>query len=430
MLIKNSIKNPYYWGTIDIVLEQLSQIILFVFLSRNLNEEIFGLFAVLQTITFIALLIMDSGLGSGVISFQITDRRKLNQIFTFNLLISISIVLILVLFRGFIINWFNIAGYERVYFFTVVFLVIEAFSLIQYSQLKRDLRFGRMAFITLVSIIVTFSSIIPAVKMISGEYVLLLRLVVPKTVRTIGYFISTGYRPSFDFNIKSLGVELRYGLGVMYMSILNWFNQSIMVFYIGGKAGPGTLGYYNRAYGLQKIASKTVSTVLNRIGFSVMSSVKGNDSEVLNNYINSRIFLMLGGIFLALPVQWYSETLVTLVIGDKWHLTAIFLKFLIPISLISQFYDLNVTVNKAYNKLKYALWIDSIEKISFVLLLVILRNRSIEEILFGLGVLRLSTLLISDLQVSRVLGHFPKVINLLIYILIFTGFFQLIQMQF
>jgi O-antigen/teichoic acid export membrane protein len=429
MLTENSVKNPYYWGTIDIVLEQLSQIVLFVFLSRNLNEEIFGLFAVLQTITFIALLIMDSGLGSGVISFQIKDRRKLNQIFTFNLLISFSIVLILVLFRGFILKWFNIAEFERVYLFTVVFLVIEAFSLIQYSQIKRDLRFRRMAFITLVSIIVTFSSIIPAVKMMSGEYVLLLRLVVPKTVRTIGYFISTRYRPSFDFSIKSLGVELRYGLGVMYMSILNWFNQSIMVFYIGGKAGTGTLGYYNRAYGLQKIASKTVSTVLNRIGFSVMSSVKGNDLEVLNNYINSRIFLMLGGIFLALPVQWFSEIVVTLVIGERWHLTAIFLKFLIPISLISQFYDLNVTVNKAYGKLKYAIWIDSGEKISFVLLLLIMNNRSIEEILFGLGAIRLLNLIISDFQVSRMLGYFPKKINFIVYILVFICFLQLIQMQ-
>lgn len=426
MLTENSVKNPYYWGTIDIVLEQLSQIVLFVFLSRNLNEEIFGLFAVLQTITFIALLIMDSGLGSGVISFQIKDRRKLNQIFTFNLLISISIVLILFLFRGFILKWFNIAEFERVYLFTIVFLVIEAFSLIQYSQLKRDLRFGRMALITLVSIIVTFSSIIPAVKMISGEYVLLLRLVVPKTVRTIGYFLSTRYRPSFDFSINSLGVELRYGLGVMYMSILNWFNQSIMVFYIGGKAGPGTLGYYNRAYGLQKIASKTVSTVLNRIGFSVMSTVKGNDLEVLQNYINSRIFLMLGSIFLALPVQWFSETVVTLVIGDRWHLTAIFLRFLIPISLISQFYDLNVTVNKAYGKLKHAIWIDSGEKISFVLLLLIMNNRSIEEILFGLGVIRLLNLFISDLQVGRMLGYFPKKINFIVYLLIFICFLQLI----
>jgi O-antigen/teichoic acid export membrane protein len=379
MLIKINKKNAYYWGTIDIALEQFSQIILFVFLSRNLNEEIFGLFAVLQAISFVALLITDSGLGSGVISSQILERRKLNQIFTFNLLISTLIVLTLILFRGVILSWFNITGYERVYLFTVVFLLIEAFGLIQYSQLKRDLRFGRMAFITLLSIIITFSSIIPAVRIMSGEYVLLLRLLVPKIVRTIGYFVSTGYRPSLDFKFKDLGYELRYGLGVMYLSILNWFNQSIIVVYIGGKAGPQTLGYFNRAYGLQKIASKTVSTVLNRIGFSVMSSVKDNHSEVLKNYFNSRVFLIIGGALLALPVQLFSETLVTLIIGERWHFTAVLLKFLIPIALISQFYDLNVTVNKTYSRLNYAIWIDSSEKILLVLLLLIMNNRSIEE---------------------------------------------------
>lgn len=407
---------PYFWGAADIITEQLVQIFLLIYLSRRLSPEIFGLYATLQSITMLSMLIVDSGLSAGIITFQIHDRKKINSIFTLNLLIAIFLVTFLLSTKEYVVNWFGIQKFGSIYMCAVLLILLDALGMTQYSQLKRDLRFKSIAMITFFAVSLTLFSVLGSIGLLSDEYIILVLLSTPRIIRLFGYALTNKQLPKIDFRFRDLIDEIKFGGRLLYLSILNWSNKGVLVFFVGGNLGVSALGYFNRASSLQNLAAKTTSTLLNRVGFSVLSKLKNQNSKVLANYRNSKLVLLLGLILIALPIQIFADQVVQLLLGSSWQPSAHYLIFLIPLGVILPFNDVNMTVAKSQGRIDALLLLDTVEKFSFVILVFSLSKYSLELIITTVALLKLLCLIISDLLVSKLLSENLYKLNVIVYL--------------
>ncbi|MDB4647006.1 oligosaccharide flippase family protein [Akkermansiaceae bacterium] len=396
-----NLSKPIFWGAADIIIEQTIQLVLLFVLSRNISAQIFGLLAAIQVITFFSMLVIDSGLGASIVRYQVTERKKIDAIFTLNFVTAVVAVFVLFSQKSFFLNWFSIEEYSSIFLIGLLGILLDSYGVTQYNQLKRDLRFKTTTLITAFSTVPNLVIVLFYTRDLKEEFLILLVILVPRLLRTFAYLISGSYNPRISFKFRSISEERKYGFKLLYLAFLNWINKGALVFFVGGTLGPTQLGYLNRAQSLQAFVGKTLSTFLNRIGFSSFSKLQNDVEEVVKLY-NKGVLLMVCGIAMtSLTLQFFAKEIVEIILGEGWEASAVILVGLVPLAAALPFYELNRTLLTALGDLKMMLRLDTLDKLFLVCSLIFLHTMPLGEILFILAAIRLLFLSVSFMVVRN-----------------------------
>lgn len=289
-----------------------------VILARLLRPEDFGLLAMVTALTVFVERFKDLGLGDATVQKKEITHRQVSILFWINLGVGILISVVLASF-AMEIGWFY--GEPRLINVTLILASTFLFSGITIQLeaiLRRQLRFGTLALINLISTIVSMIIAIALAYEGFGYWALLAREVSRAIFITFGTFFACPWRPSWPRKDEGLSSLLHFGKNVAGFNLAHFLSRSIDKILVGKLNGSYWLGLYTNAYQLLALPINQIQFPVNTVALPTLSALQG-DPPQFKAYFNKILQLL---IFLSTPIVVFTaifgDVIIDLLLGPKW----------------------------------------------------------------------------------------------------------------
>ena len=287
-----------------------------IILARLLTPEDYGCIGMLSIFMVLAGAFVDGGFGSALIQKKRPTQEDYSTIFFFNLGMSLLMYVILFVCAPAIARFYKMPILSSVLRVQGLVLIINAFSLIQSNQLRKQFKFKKIAIVTLITSIVSFSvTIIMAYKGF-GVWSLVVMNLLTVFIPTVAYWVTNKWFPLWVFSKTSFKELFGFGFYMFLTAIITRICNNIQGLLIGRFYTPATMGYYSKAKHTEEMASTSLSNVIDQVAYPLYAEYQNDKSMLINvikkltlsiAYITFPMMLLL--ILLAKPifVLLYSE---------------------------------------------------------------------------------------------------------------------------
>lgn len=237
-------------------------IIISMVLARLICPEDFGVVAIAQVaISFVSIL-SDLGIGSAVIQNKTLDEKDLNSIFTFTVLLGITLFVLFCIATPFIANFYGNKKLIPVCIMIAISMMLNTISsvpacLIMKSKrfafiAKRDLFFGFISGI--ISIVYAFLG--------GGCYAIVLPSVITSTCLLCVNLHQYPQHIDWHLNIEPLKKIFSFSIFQFLFSIINYFSRNLDKLIIGKALNLKELGYYQKSYSFMMMPMQNITFVI------------------------------------------------------------------------------------------------------------------------------------------------------------------------
>ena len=399
--LKRKTVHGVLWSSVERLSIQGIHFLVTLVLARILTPKDFGLIGMLAVFIAIAQTLIDSGFSAALIRKQ--DRTDIdnNTVFYFNIIISIFIYLLLYAVAPYVAVFFHEPSLIDLMRVLCLLVIINSFAVIQRVIYTASVNFKVQAKATTIAAI--SSGVVGIIMAFHGYGVwsLVGQQLSSAFFNTVLLWYFSKWRPMLVFSWKSFKELYLFGINVMVVSIVETLYQNSYQIFIGRFFSASQLGHFTQAKHFAILPSSSLSSVVARVTYPVLSTIQDNDARLSDVY--RQLARVLG--FIVFPLMCGLAALafptVEVVIGSKWHFAAV---LLVPLSFSLMFYPIHsVNMNMLQVKGKSKLYLKSemIKKVISIAFLVGTIPFGIVAMCYGRIVSSVLTLLINMYYTSR-----------------------------
>ncbi len=317
-------------------------------LARILTPEDFGIIGMIMVFISISGALVDGGFASALIQKKNPTNEDYSTIFYWNLIVSIILFFALYLSAPAIERFYQMRSLAPILRVQGVVLIFNAFNLIQFNQLRKELNFKKLANISVLSTSTGAVIGITMAFMGYGVWSLVAKMISLSFFNSIFLWYSSNWRPGFVFSLVSFKALFKYGSFMLLTSILIKVYDNIKALIIGRVFSADDLGYFIQAQRMEKVPVEGLSAVVNQVTFPVFSDLQHDLGRLVRGvrkclkaitFINFPIMVLL--IVIAKP-------LITLLLTDKWAMSIPYFQILCIGGMV---YTLNTVNNNILKSL-------------------------------------------------------------------------------
>lgn len=332
--IKGKTINGIAWSVTERFSLQIMHIIVSIILARLLSPSEFGLIGMLAIFTSVAQSILDSGFGSALIQKKDATQTDSSSIFYFNLLIGIFLALLFYLFAPQISEFYNQPILKPITRVLSLSLIINAFSLVQLSILRKKLLYKNLFFVSTITVLISGASgIIAAYRGLGVWSLVIQNLTQSITQASLLWFLSK-WRPVGRFSLASLKTMFSFGSKLLIAGLIETVFRNLYQTFIGRVYSPSDVGFYSRAVTMESAASAATSMALGQVIFSAFAPYQ-DDKGVLRKVHDKTIRMSM---FVLMPVMIgliaTAEPLFLFLLTEKWAESIPYFQLLCVIGLL------------------------------------------------------------------------------------------------
>ena len=287
-----------------------------IILARLLTPEDYGCIGMLSIFMVLAGAFVDGGFGSALIQKKRPTQEDYSTIFFFNLGMSLLMYVILFVCAPAIARFYKMPILSSVLRVQGLVLIINAFSLIQSNQLRKQFKFKKIAIVTLISSVISISVTIFMAYKGFGVWSLVTMNLITDFIPTVVYWVTNKWFPLLVFSKTSFKELFSFGFYMFLTTIITRLCNNIQGLLIGRFYNPATMGYYSKAKSTEEMASTSLSNVIDQVAYPLYAEYQDDKVLLINvikkitlsiAYITFPMMLLL--ILLARPifVLLYSE---------------------------------------------------------------------------------------------------------------------------
>lgn len=314
----NKIVKGFTWTAIERFSIQFVQFLLGIIIARLISPNEYGVLGILMVFINISQVFVDSGLGNALIYYNNLKKEDVQTTFTFNLIISTLIYIILFITAPSIELFYNLPNLSLYVKTSSVVLLINSLIIVPTVQLKVRLNFKALAISNLCSTVL--SGLIGVIFAYNGYgiWALIIQLLTKSFFQFIFLIIQCKWIPNLSFHKKSFRKLYKFGINIFSASCFTKIVDEGTIFLIGKIIAPYSLGLYTRANQFASLPSTSIGNIVSSVIFPSLSSIKDNPSEFNKIYLKSIKYQGLLSIPIFLILVMVSEPMVRLVLTDKW----------------------------------------------------------------------------------------------------------------
>lgn len=357
-----------------------------IFLARLLEPSDFGLIAMIMVIIGIASVFTDVGLGAALIQRRRVRPIHYSSVFYFNVFIGSLLTIITYFSATWISEFYNNKELLPLTQVMSLSFLINAFSSVQSTRLRKELNYALLTKVGLISSLVSGGVGISLALLGFGVWSLVVQTLSAGIIYNILIWTAGHWKPSLEFSWKALTQLWGFGFRMFLSGMLDAIFTRLDFLIIGKLFPPETLGYFQRAKSLNGMVVRYSSGSLMAVLFPVLSKVQ-NDLPRFQNIIMKSlgiisfvVFLLLGGLYLI------SEELIILLFSDKWLPSVSFFKILVLSGFAYPISALLVNVLSSRGNSKAFLRLEIYKKLIASVNFMVLYFWGIEAFLYGLVV--------------------------------------------
>lgn len=342
--MKSKVLSGMFWSLIQGVGGRGISFIVTIILARILTPEMFGLIGMLAIFMNVSQAIVIAGFNEALIQKKDSDENDFSSVFWINLFTSLAIYTVLYLTAPLISDFYNqsiLTDLTRIY--SLVF-VINAFSYVQETRLRKEMQFKTLTIIHLPSVIISgIIGIIMAIKG-AGVWSLVIMELISRLIYAIQIWIYAKWRPLLVFDLEKVKGLFSFGGKLMLASILSSIYRNIYLIVIGRFFPLSSVGYYQTASKVVKEPSKTLSNALNSVVFPAFSVMQDDNNRLKEGYkrIITQLLFWICPVFIFAAVL--AEPLFRFVFTTKWLPAVPYFRILCIVGILYplNLYNLNI----------------------------------------------------------------------------------------
>jgi O-antigen/teichoic acid export membrane protein len=358
------------WSGLRTIITNIIQVVVSIILAKLLTPEIFGIAALLNVIVTFSQILIISGFGTAIIQKKEITPLDLNTIFIFNISISVTISLILMLSANMISGYFGILILKDLIPYYSLMIFISSFSVVPRAVLARNMKYNKIALISIISIVV--SGIVAVLLAFNGSGIW--SIVGQQITYSISVSSMVLYSSKWRFNIryslKSIKTIGAFGFKLMLAQLFNASTQGIINAILAKYYPMSALGIYDRSFRYSELPSKIVKSIISNVYLSSLSKIQ-DDTVRMFHYFNKTInyiyIFYTPGIF----TLYIVFKLLVIFLGPIWEPMQPIFSILLVKAIFSPLHSLNLTIIKTRGKGNYLLIVEVIKKVLLLCVIVI-----------------------------------------------------------
>jgi teichuronic acid exporter len=328
MNLKEQTIRAFLWLTSASYISLSFSWIVTILLARLLLPADFGLIAMAALFIGLLDLINEMGIGAAIIQKKDLKENDLHSTFWFSILFGLILYMFIFILAPIIGIFFGSEKLAIILRILGISFIIGSFKIVPFHLLTKELAFDKRSKAEFSSIILGgLMSLVLAIKgygvwsLVCGSLLKNLVMVV-----LINHYCPWKPKPVFLFeNMKKI---LNFSIPVVSSHILWHFGTNSDVLIIGKVLGDKWLGYYSMALGLATLPIQRITGIVNQVSFPVFSKLQSDKKKLqvyflkITKFTSLITFPCLVGLFLV------SESLIEVVLTEKWLPMLIPFKFL------------------------------------------------------------------------------------------------------
>lgn len=291
-----------------------------VLLMRLLMPDEFGVVALgLFFMTFLTPF-STFGIDSALIQCQEPRKETFSTHFVLRLTLAGAILML-----GFAVSPLLARVYAQQAIVVHVFLALLAINLLVASFstpgaiLRRDMRFGPLALLNLISSLAMTITAPLLAYLGAGMWSLVGEQAVGPIVRAVGYWgFLRPWRLSLRFDWDEARSFLRFGRHVFSAHVLGVLLDRFDDFWTGTALGPTPLGYYSRAYEIAQYPERILAKPITSVFFSTFAAVQDETKNLSKAFFRSSSYLVRTGFLMTVLLVSGAPEIIMILFGQTW----------------------------------------------------------------------------------------------------------------
>lgn len=316
--ISGKIAKGFVWTSIDRFSTQFVQFIIGIVIARLITPHEYGVMGILLVFINISQVFIDSGLGSALIYRNNKQNDDLQTTFTFNLIISVALFVLLFGISPYIESFFHLDGLSKYMRVCIFVLLTNSLIVVPTAILKINLDFKALAISNVISTAISgILGVVTAYKGL-GVWALIIQLLSKSVFQLLLIFLQCRWLPNLSFHKKSFKALYDYGVKLFGATCLTKIVDESTTFFIGKFLSPTSLGVFTRANQFASLPSTSFGTIVSSVLFPSFSSLKNDEVEFNRIFRKAVIYQAAISIPLFLWLAMLCEPLIRILLTEKW----------------------------------------------------------------------------------------------------------------
>lgn len=320
--LNTKVKVATKWSTTTQLASKLVTPITNMVLARLLTPEAFGIVATVTMIISFTELFTDAGFQKYLIQHEFKDEKdreqSTNVAFWSNLIMSIAIWVIIIVFSNPIARLVGIPDLGIAIAIACVRIPIAAFSSIQIALYQRDLDFKTLFKVRIVSILIPLVVTIPLAFYFRNFWALLIGSITGSVVNAILLTYHSKWKPRLFYRWKTFKEMFSFSVWSMFEQVSIWLTTYLDIFIVGVILSSYYLGIYRTSTVTVGQFIGIITAATTPILFSSLSRLQNDRKEFENLFFKFQKWVGLLVLPVGVSIFCYSDLIVKIMLGDQW----------------------------------------------------------------------------------------------------------------
>lgn len=395
------------WSAIDNIASQGITFIIGIILARLLTPKEFGTLGIAMIFVGLFNKFVDCGFSNALIRKKDVLPIDYNTAFIFNLVVSFALYGICFIISPYISTFFDNAELLVVLRWMSLVVIINAVGIVQKTILIKRIDFKTQTKISLISSILSGAVGIITAFWGCGVMSLVYQQLTRQLLNASLLWIFNNWFPKLEFSIRSFKQQFSYGIKLLLSGIIDFTFNEAAVFVIGKFYTPATLGQYSRAKQFSSIFSSNLSNIMERVTFPVLAKFQENKDLLVKQYKRMVKCLMLVSGFFMITLACTAESVVLILVGDKWTEAIVYLQIICFNDMFYPIKQVNINAIQVMGRSDLVLKVTVLKRL-LQIIPIFLGLYSIYYMLYGLVIASVLGLLLNAFFASKCIPYSVK----------------------
>ena len=402
--LKNKTLSGVFWGFMEKFSVQIISFIQGVILARLLTPADFGLVAMVGVFTAVSGALADSGFASALIRKKNKEEIDYSTVFDINLVLSFFLMLVLMAFSKLIADFYHEPVLVKIVCLNAILLFLGSCTGVQWIRMTSNLQFRKMSEMSIINSFFTGILSISLAYCGFGVWSLIYPGFFTIVLNFFLYWHFQHWLPGFKFSWKSCKELFGFGSKMLATVLLSTICDNLSPIIIGKKYNKSDLGYYSRGVSFSQLPSTTITGVLAKVAYPILSEIQDDDERLGKAY---RKLLRLSA-FLVFPIMMglaaLAHPIIRVMITSKWEPAVVYLQLLCFSLMWYPIHALNLNLLKVKGRSDWYLKLEIIKRSIGILVLFITVPISIFAMCIGQVITSYFSLFINTHYTGKILS--------------------------
>lgn len=358
MSLRSSTFSASRWTTASTFAATGVQVVQTVVLAHILLPRAFGLMAVVGSVVAVVSLLVDLGLSQALIHYDDVSRDAQSSIYWLNMGLALILMVALLALAPLLGDVYHSAPLVPLSRWTSLVFPLAAAGRQLNALAAKALQFNRLAPIDVGSAAIGLATAVVVALLGGGVYALVAGILARACTGSLlaWAILPHEYRPRLHLHMREALPYLGFGGYSVGETIANEFHRNADVFMGGLVVGPAAMGVYSVPRDLALKTGSILNGIVTRVGFPVMSKVKGEPKRLRNIYLQTLRMTASVNFPLYVAIGLFASEIVNLLYGPRWHSAAMYLRVLAAWGLIRSTGNPSGSLIYATGRTRRAFW--------------------------------------------------------------------------